>query len=325
MSNSPAINPSSSVVLEAKQPGKPTRSQINPLGYTRRPSMLEMLLRNRGATVAAVVLVAFVLTAILAPILAPYDPIKQNLSSSLMPPSLEGLLDFNNNQTAPHYFGTDKIGRDLLSRIIFGAQVTLQVGLMSVAFAALVGSLLGLLAGFYRGKVDTAIMILTDVQLSFPTILLAITIVAGLGPGLRNTIIVLSIAYWVEYARIIRAETLSLREQDFVLAARSIGCSNPRILFRHLVPQIISPLLVLITLQIGRVIILESALSFLGLGVQPPTPSWGNLLADGRELIWTAWWMAMFPGLALSLIIWSSNIFGDWLRDVLDPKLKDRP
>lgn len=301
-----------------------TSLNVNPTAYSVGPTLLQLLLRNRGATAAALILIAFILIAVLAPVLAPYDPVKQDLSNSLSPPSADSSLDFNNKQLPPHFLGTDKIGRDLLSRIIFGAQITLVVGVVSVAFAAAVGTLLGLLAGFYRGIVDSSIMILTDVQLSFPTILLAITIVAGLGPGLRNTIVVLSIAYWVEYARIIRAETLSLREQDYVLAARSIGCTNPRIVFRHVVPQIVSPLLILITLQIGRVIILESALSFLGLGIQPPTPSWGNLLADGRELIWTAWWMAFFPGLALSLVIWSSNIFGDWLRDVLDPRLRSR-
>lgn len=289
---------------------------------SRKSTGLQLLFRNKGATIAALILVGFVLTALFAPLLAPHDPLKQNLSSILTPPSTSPTTDSKGNTQPPYYFGTDKIGRDLLSRIIYGARVSLWVGAISVTFSAILGTLLGLFAGFYRGKTDAIIMMLTDIQLSFPAILLAIVIIAGLGPGLRNTIIVLVIASWVGYARIIRAETLSLRERDFVLSARTTGCSNTRIVYRHIVPQIIPPLLVLSTLQIGTVIILEAALSFLGLGVQPPAPSWGNLLADGRDLIWTAWWMALFPGLALSLVIWASNIFGDWLRDILDPRLR---
>ena len=289
---------------------------------SRKSSPLRKLLRNKGATAAALILVGFILTALFAPLLAPHEPLKQNLRSILKPPSTTPITDSSGNTLSTHYFGTDKIGRDLLSRVIHGARVSLWVAVISVTFSALVGTLLGLFAGFYRGKTDAIIMIFTDIQLSFPAILLAIVIVAGLGPGLRNTIVVLVITNWVWYTRVIRAETLSIREREFVYSARTIGCSNSRILFRHVLPQIVPPLLVLSTLQIGAVIILEAALSFLGLGVQPPAPSWGNLLADGRDLIWTAWWMAFFPGIALSLVIWSSNIFGDWLRDVLDPRLR---
>jgi len=296
--------------------------KATPSSASQKSHPIWILLRNKGATVAALILIGFVLTALFAPLLAPHDPLKQNLRSILQPPSTISTTDSSGATLPPHYFGTDKIGRDLLSRIIYGARVSLWVAVVSVTSSALVGTLLGLFAGFYRGKVDAVIMIFTDIQLSFPAILLAIVIVAGLGPGLRNTIIVLVITNWVWYTRVIRAETLSIREREFIYSARTIGCSNFRIVFRHILPQIVPPLLVLSTLQIGAVIILEAALSFLGLGVQPPAPSWGNLLADGRDLIWTAWWMAFFPGIALSLVIWASNIFGDWLRDVLDPRLR---
>jgi peptide/nickel transport system permease protein len=297
---------------------------LQPIGKAGRQKLgpLQLLLRNKGATVAALLLVAFVLTALFAPLLAPHDPLKQNLRSILKPPSFSSTIDSQGNTLPPHYFGTDKIGRDLLSRVIYGARVSLLVAVISVTFSAILGTLLGLFSGFYRGTTDSVIMMLTDIQLSFPAILLAIVIVAGLGPGLRNTIVVLVITNWVWYTRVVRAETLSIREREFVQSARTTGCSNSRIVFRHILPQIVPPVLVLSTLQIGAVIILEAALSFLGLGVQPPQPSWGNLLADGRDLLWTAWWMAFFPGIALSLVIWSSNIFGDWLRDVLDPRLR---
>lgn len=283
---------------------------------------LQLVRRNLGATVAALLLALFVLIALLAPVLAPYDPLEQNLRNRMRPPSIAPSSGRSGNTAPPNFLGTDKIGRDVLSRIMYGARVSLAVSVVSIAFSAVIGTLLAMVAGLYRGIVDSVIMTIADIQLSLPTILLAITVVTGLGPGLRNTIIVLVITNWVWYARIIRAETLSVRERDFVLGARAIGCSNLRIIRHHILPQIVPLLLVLSTLQLGRVIILEAALSFLGLGVQPPQPSWGNLLADGRELIWTAWWMAFFPGLALSLVIWSSNIFGDWLRDILDPRLR---
>lgn len=288
----------------------------------RQVSRFGLLLQNKGATAAALILIVFVLVAVLAPVLAPYDPIKQNLGAVLQPPSAQAAVDFGGTVSSPHYMGTDKIGRDLMSRIIYGARISLIVAVISVTCSATLGTMLGVFAGYYRGRLDTVVTILTDIQLSFPPILLAIAIVAALGSGLRNTIIVLVITNWVWYSRVIRAETLSVREREFVHAARAIGSSNHRIVFRHMIPQIVPPLLVLATLEIGRVIILEAALSFLGLGIQPPLASWGNLLADGRDLIWTAWWMAFFPGVALSLVIWSSNIFGDWLRDVLDPRLR---
>jgi peptide/nickel transport system permease protein len=293
-----------------------------PLARSRGLQIGRRLLRNRGATLAALVLLGFVVTALLAPVLAPHDPLKQDLRHILAPPSTATTVDRKGNVLPPNYLGTDRVGRDLLSRIVYGARVSLLVSVVSIVCSAVIGTLLSLLAGFYRGMVDTVIMTAADIQLSFPTILLAISIVAGLGPGLRNTVIVLTITSWVWYARVIRSEVLSLREEDFVLAARALGCTNRRIVFRHILQQVLPMLLVLSTLQLGRVIILEAALSFLGLGVQPPQPSWGNLLADGRALLWTAWWMAVFPGLALSLVIWSSNILGDWIRDALDPRLR---
>jgi peptide/nickel transport system permease protein len=283
---------------------------------------LRRLLANPGAALSAVILVTFVFVGIFAPILTPHDPFRQNLRNALMPPSTQTTLDRSGEVQPPHYLGTDKVGRDLLSRILYGARVSLLAGVVAVGISAVIGTILGLLAGYFKGWLDSLIMLLTDIQLAFPTILLAIAIIAALGSGLTNTIIVLIITSWPQYARIIRAETLSLREREYVQASVAIGASSARTIVRHVFPQVISALLVLSTFDVGRLIILEAALSFLGLGVQPPLSSWGNQIADGRDLIWTHWWMVFFPGLALSLVIFSTNLFGDWLRDTLDPRLR---
>ena len=213
-------------------------------------------------------------------------------------------------------------GPDLLSRLLYGAQVSLLVAAVTVLLSGSVGVLLGLVSGFYGGRLDNMLMAIAEVQLAFPFILLAIAIISALGPSLTNTVLALAIASWVSYARIVRAETLSLREREYTTAARALGASNGRILFRHLLPLAATPILVIATLEIARMIVIESSLSFLGLGVQPPRASWGSMVADGRDYLLIAWWLSVFPGVAITLTVMSVNMLGDWLRDALDPRLR---
>ncbi|MFI5269164.1 MAG: ABC transporter permease [Chloroflexota bacterium] len=254
------------------------------------------------------------LTAILANVLSPADPLAGTLSARLLAPLAR----------PDHWLGTDAIGRDVLARLIYGARISLAVGFLSVAAAALVGSLLGLLAGYYGGRVDSAIMRLGDVQLSFPSLLLALSLMAVLGAGVFNVILALSIAGWVRFARVLRSSVLPLRHVEYVEAARVAGCGAGRVMFRHVLPNALAPILVLATVSLGANIIAESSLSFLGLGVDPQTPSWGSMLSDGRAYLASAWWVAALPGLAISLTVLAVNIVGDWLRDELDPRLKNR-
>ncbi len=218
-----------------------------------------------------------------------------------------------------HILGTDPLGRDVLARVIVGGRISLLVGILSVLGAIVVGVVLGLLAGYYRGFVDTLVMRLADVQLALPFILMAITFAAILGGGLGNTILLLIISQWVQYARLVRGAVLSLREREFILSARAIGVRDRGIIFSHLLPNIMGPVIVLTTLNIANNILLESSLTFLGLGVDVMVPSWGGMLADGRTYLQSAWWVSVFPGLALMLLVLGLNLFGDWLRDRLDP------
>jgi peptide/nickel transport system permease protein len=219
------------------------------------------------------------------------------------------------NQT--HWLGTDHLGRDIASRIIYGSRISLIISLFAVLIAGTLGITVGLVTGYYRGTVDMIFMRLADIQLAFPFILLIIAVIAVLGPNMRNIIVVLGITGWVVYARIVRSEVLSLREREFVTAAKALGCSNFKILFTHLLPNVGASCIVIATLEIARMILIESGLSFLGLGIQPPTPSWGGMLADGRVYLFTSWWLATFPGLALMLTVLGVNLTGDWLRDFL--------
>jgi ABC-type dipeptide/oligopeptide/nickel transport system permease subunit len=221
-----------------------------------------------------------------------------------------------------HLLGTDVLGRDQLSRLIYAARVSLLVGLVSVAVACLVGVPAGLVSGFFGGRVDSVLMRIADVQLSFPMILLALTIVALLGPSLTNVIVTIGITSWVPYARIVRSTVLSLKGQPFVEAARAIGCGTIRILARHLLPNAWAPIIIVATLQVGRAIIMESSLSFLGLGVRPPTPTWGSMLADGRTFIFVAWWLAVPAGLAILTTVLGVNLLGNGLRYLIDPRLR---
>jgi peptide/nickel transport system permease protein len=254
--------------------------------------------------------------ALLAPQIAPWDPGRQMLMKRLRPPAWEA------RGLRAHPLGTDHLGRDILSRILYGGRISLGVGLSAVTLSALIGVTLGLLAGFHGGRTDAVIMRVVDVFLAVPYILLAMGVVFALGPSLLNVILVMAVTRWVQFARIVRADVLSIREREFVSGARARGNRGLRLLLRHVLPNALTPIIVVATLELAFMIIYESALSFLGLGVQPPTPTWGWMLSDGRNYLATAWWLATFPGLAIMLTVLAVNLLGDWLRDTLDPRLK---
>lgn len=262
---------------------------------------------------AVPVLVA-VLLAALAPWIAPHSPTSGNLALRLRPPA------WQEAGSAERLLGTDLLGRDVLSRLVWGARVSLLIALAATVLGAVVGSVVGLVAGFYRGAADAVLTKVIDVQLAFPFVLLAIAVVAVAGPSIPVLVVVLAIGAWVGHARIVRGLVLSLRERDYVQAALALGAGAPRILARHLVPEVLSTIIVLATFDVGRIIILESTLSFLGLGVQPPTPSWGSDLRDAAIYVRQAWWTAAFPGLAIMLVVLAINLLGDGLRDWLDPR-----
>ena len=278
--------------------------------------LLGRLVRRRTALFGMIVVAVVVLAAVLAPVVSPFDPLAQDIGQRLKEPG------WHDMQGRVHLLGTDHLGRDILSRIIHGSRIALLVGLAAVAISGILGMAIGLVAGYFRGKVDDVLMRLADVQLAFPFILLAIAVIGVLGPNLRNIIVVIGVSSWVVYARVVRGEVLSIREREFVQAAIALGSRDGRILVRHVLPNAFTPWLVVATLDMARVIVIESALSFLGLGVQPPTPTWGGMLADGRVYLSTAWWLATFPGLAILVTVLGINLFGDGLRDTLDPRLK---
>jgi peptide/nickel transport system permease protein len=275
---------------------------------------------RRGRPWLAYAGIAFVLllviVAVLAPWIAPQDPLRQTLRGRLAPPTLEGA------DGRPHLLGTDQLGRDVLSRMIHGSRVSLVVGFSAVAIGGLLGSALGLLSGFAGRRVDAVIMTVADAQLAFPFILLAIGIIAVLGPSFPTLVVVIGLSGWVSYARILRAQVLSLRSREFVEAVHALGGSTLRIIGQHVLPNVLSTIVVIATLELARSIVLEATLSFLGLGIQPPTPSWGGMIQDGREYLDSAWWISTFPGIVLMLTSIVVSRTGDWLRDVLDPTLR---
>lgn len=273
--------------------------------------------RNRDilAMAAGGVLLLVIVIAIFAGFLAPYDAVNGNILDNLLPP---GSLSY---EGAPFILGTDATGRDVLSVILYGARISLTVGIASVIGAGIIGTAVGIVAGYFEGIVDEVLMRLVDVQLAFPFILLAIIIMFVLGQGFGNVIAVLIVTTWPMYARIARAEALRLRHAEYVLAARTMGAGSLRIILRHLIPNAATPLIVVASAAVPQMIVLEAALSFLGVGMPPNVPSWGGLLAAGREYLSQAWWVATFPGLAIMVTVLSINILGDWLRDRLDPSL----
>jgi len=271
---------------------------------------------DAGRVLAAATLLAVLLSAVGAQFVAPHDPNAQDIALKNRPPSWIA------GGSADHLLGTDQLGRDLLSRLVFGSRVTLEIGLSAVAVALLVGATAGLVAGYFGSWIDNALMRLADIQFAFPSILLAIAVIGVLGIGLGNLVIVLALTGWVQYARVMRAQVLSLREKEYVEAARTLGARAGRIMVRHILPNTLSALVVLATLQFAQVIITEAALSFLGLGVPLNTPSWGGMLNDGQSYMGSAWWVATFPGLAISLTVLAVNLMGDWLGDLLNPRLR---
>ena len=300
----------------------PTKIELAELGAARGETpgagqaTLRRLLRLRWGLAAAGILLLIIASAVFAPWIAPHDPLAVNIRHRLAPPAwMEG-------GSAENLLGTDQVGRDLLSRMIYGGRVSLVAGVSAVLMSATIGVLLGLGAGYFGGRTDWTLMTLVNVMLTFPFVLLALAVIAVLGPSLVNMIIVLGVAGWPIYARTIRAETLAIREREFVLAGRALGMSHLRIIFRQILPNLTSAIVVIATLQVAQVIIAESFLSFLGLGIQPPTPAWGNMLGEGRLYMLNSWWIATFPGLAIFVTTLMINLMGNALRDWLDPHMK---
>ncbi|ARK22001.1 ABC transporter permease [Sporosarcina sp. P26b] len=279
---------------------------------------IRMLLKSKTGTVGMLIVLAVIFVAAFANVLAPYDPALIDPTKILKPPFwLDG-------GSIANVLGTDNLGRDILSRIIYGSRVSLLVGVASVILAGIIGVIVGLFAGYYGGWLDTVLMRLVDSFLSIPNILFALVFLSVFGPSVPTLIVVLGVTNWVAYARIVRGETLSIKEREFVKAARSMGVKNNKIIGRHVLPNVISSFIVISTLSVATTIILEASLSFLGLGVQPPTVSWGGILSDGRDYLATSWWLATFPGIAITVTVLGIIFLGDWLRDVLDPRSQGR-
>jgi peptide/nickel transport system permease protein len=277
---------------------------------------LRRLRRDWPALLGLVVVAATVGLAALAPALAPADPLRNSLLDRLTPPAwIQG-------GSAGRPLGTDTLGRDVTSRLLYGARVSLVVGFSAVLLAGALGVALGLLAGYYRGRLDDVLMRLGDIQLAFPVLVLAVAVLAVLGASLLNVVLVLGLTGWITYARIVRGEVLSLREREFVAAARALGAGDGHILVKHLLPNVLPPITVVATFSVARTIIAEASLSFLGLGIPAPDPSWGAMLDEGRNYITTGWWLALFPGLAILVLVLGINLVGDWLRDLLDPRME---
>jgi len=271
------------------------------------------LWRSRLAVLGAAIVLALVVVAIFAPWIAPYSPTRINLRERLQPPS------------GKHLFGTDDAGRDILSRVIYGSRVTLRICALVVGLTLVIGTLLGLVSGFFGGWVDELVMRVSDVFLAFPALILAMAIAAALGPSLENAIVAMVAIWWPRYARVTRGQVLSIREIDFVAAARAAGASSFRIMLRHILPNCISPVVVQATLDLGEVVLTAATLSFIGFGAQPPTPEWGAMVSVGRNFLRDYWWYTTFPGLAILITVMGFNLLGDAVRDILDPRLRRGP
>ncbi len=270
------------------------------------------LLRNKGAVVGMGVILLFIVLAIFAPLIAPHDPLEQNISIRKSPPFTES-----------HFLGTDELGRDMLSRLIYGARLSMTIGILSVGISMIGGVAIGVVSGYFGGWLDRIVMRFIDIMLAFPYVLLTIVIVAVLGPSLTNAMIAIDISQLPRYVRLVRASVLAEKESDYVLAERSIGTSDLELMFGSILPNSLAPVIVQATLGVGEAILSSAALSFLGLGAQPPTPEWGLMIASSREFVTSAWWIVTLPGLATLLSVLGFNLFGDGLRDVLDPRLKE--
>lgn len=267
------------------------------------------LIKNKGALAGSIILLFFIVIALLAPVIAPYSIETMNMESRFLPPS------------AAHWLGTDEFGRDILSRMMYGGRVSLMMGLVAVSIAGITGVILGVISGYFR-RIDIYIMQLMDILLAFPSLLLAISIIAILGVGLTNAMIAVAISVIPSYVRVVRGAVLSIREKEYVEAVKALGVSDFNIIVKHILPNVMSPVIVLSTLQFGTSILSAASLSFLGLGAQPPTPEWGAMAYVGKSFLLQAWWMSLFPGLAIMLVVLGFNLLGDGLRDALDPRLK---
>ena len=292
-----------------------TEQQASGASGTRRIASARLVRADPLVVLSAVVLCAVIVCGIAAPLIAPFDPLEQQFADVLKPPGTQG-------EGGTYWLGTDPLGRDLLSRIIYGARISLLVGVLTVVVRGTLGVLIGLVGGYYGGKVDDLLMRIADIQLTLPFLIVAIAVLVVLGPGLGNLIIVLGLTGWVDFGRVVRSETLSLRQRDFVDAARASGASNAYIIRRHILPNTASVILVISTLQVASVIIAEASLSFLGLGVPALTPTWGKEISEGRDYAAIAWWLPTFPGVAIFATVLAINILGDWLRDRWDPRLR---
>ena len=271
-------------------------------------NVLVKLLKNKFAVIGLTVILLLIIVALFAPVISPYTPSEQNVFERLQSPSIN------------HIFGTDDLGRDVFTRMIFGARISLAVGFISVFIILVIGTFLGIISGYYGGKIDYIIMRFTDIVLCFPTFFLIILVIAFIEPNIYNVMIVIGVTSWPGLARLVRAEVLSLKEREFILVSKMMAISNIIIFFVHILPNIISPLMVYSSLAIGGAILTESALSFLGLGVQPPMPSWGQILTSGKDYIYMAWWLSLFPGIAILVTVLAFNLVGEAIRDIFDPK-----
>ena len=305
--------------------GTDSVSQIAARPVVSGLSRSKRILNTLSFIVPVIILSAMILMAIFADLswlglpdarLAPYDPEKISLPDRLMPPF------WQEGGSTKHLLGTDRMGRDILSRLIYGARISLSVSLLVILITSSVGTLLGIVGGYLGGRTEAFLMRITDISMAFPPILVAMLLSVSMGPSFATVVLAISILGWAPYARLIRGETLRLREVDFVAQARIIGTSPARIMLKHIFPNIVNPLIIIITLQVGLLIITEASLSFLGVGIPPPAPSWGNMVNDGRNLVDTAWWISTVPGIAIGLAVLSGNFLGDWLRDKLDPRLR---
>ena len=272
---------------------------------------MRRLLQNKLTLFGAILVFLLAVFALFAPFFSPYEPSAIDLSERLVGPSWQ------------HPMGTDQLGRDVFCRMLYGARISLLVGFVAVGISVLIGIVLGSLAGYFGGALDAILMRFVDIMLCFPSFILILAVIAVVGPGIFTIMVVIGITSWMGVARLIRAEILSLKEQEFILAARAIGAGTLRIILRHLIPNAITPVLVSATLGVAAAILVESSLSFLGLGVQPPTPSWGNILTEGKSVLGIAWWLTLFPGFAILITVLAYNLLGEGLRDFLDPRLKD--
>jgi len=281
------------------------------IAIMRRSELIGRFAANKMAVAGGIIVLALFVVSLLAPWMSPYDPNDINLGKMLLPPSLD------------HLFGTDQLGRDVLSRMIWGSRISLQVGFVATGIAVLIGTILGAISGYYRGWVDAMIMRLVDIMLCFPTFFLILAVIAFLEPSIWNIMIIIGLTGWMGITRLVRADFVSLRERDFVQAARTLGANDFRIIFIHILPNALASVLVTATLGVAGAILTESALSFLGIGVQPPTPSWGNILTAGKDNIDISWWLSLYPGLAILITVLGYNLLGEGIRDTLDPRLKE--